>query len=93
MHDIAREFTDLDGKVRINSPEKAQRYREILRERGYKPIEEKPLQNFFHVIHNAENWEECVIVFPKGYKEGFTYRDYRNAGYPEAGTSAIGEAT
>lgn len=47
---ICREFSNSDGKVRINTPEKAERYLEILRERGYKAlaipaIEEKRLQN------------------------------------------------
>jgi hypothetical protein len=39
----------------------------------------------FNVIHNADNWDECVIVFPEDYREGFTYQDYRTAGYVEAG--------
>ena len=39
----------------------------------------------FNVIHNADNWEECVIVFPEDVIEGFTYQDYRTAGYVEAG--------
>jgi hypothetical protein len=45
------------------------------------------------VIHNADNWDECVIVFPEGYREGFTYRHYRNAGYPEVGISASVDTT
>lgn len=43
----------------------------------------------FHVIHNKDNWEQCVLVRAEDYKEGFTYQDYRNAGYLEAGISPI----
>ena len=42
---ICREFSDPDGKIRIDTPEKGKRLEEILRERGYKPIEEKQPQS------------------------------------------------
>lgn len=49
---VCREFSDSDGKVRINTPEKAKRYMEILRGKGYKPIEGKQPRN---ELLNTEN--------------------------------------
>ena len=42
---ICREFSGPDGKVRIDTTEKAKRLEDILRERGYKAIQGKPAQN------------------------------------------------
>lgn len=52
---------------------------------------QREIPSHFHVIRNESNWDECVMVLPEDYREGFTYRDYRNAGYREAGTCPIAD--